>query len=83
MLACPWATCPANGKLKATKGSTPTMIGPQTKGASQGHFQVLDGTHAKIEQRLGTKLDRFNFTESLVGKCRNHEREHDPVRQRR
>lgn len=55
-------------KQESNQGQHPTMIGPATKwGTAKGHFQVLDGTHAKIEQRLGKKLDRFNFTESLVG----------------
>ncbi len=55
-------------KVESNQGQHPTMIGPQTKwGTAKGHFQVLDDTHAKIEQRLGKKLDRFNFTESLVG----------------
>ena len=55
-------------KQESNQGQHPTMIGPATKwGTAKGHFQVLDGTHAKIEQRLGKKLDRFDFTESLVG----------------
>ena len=55
-------------KQESNQGRHPTMIGPQTKwGTAKGHFQVLDNTHAKIEQRLGKKLDRFNFTEALVG----------------
>ena len=55
-------------KVESNQGQHPTMIGPQTKwGTAKGHFQVLDDTHAKIEQRLGKKLDRFNFTEALVG----------------
>lgn len=55
-------------KQESNQGQHPTMIGPKTQwGTAKGHFQVLDGTHAKIEQRLGKKLDRFDFTESLVG----------------
>ena len=55
-------------KQESNQGRHPTMIGPQTKwGTAKGHFQVLDNTHAKVEQRLGKKLDRFDFTESLVG----------------
>lgn len=55
-------------QAESNQGQHPTMIGPATKwGTAKGHFQVLDGTHAKIEQRLGRKLDRFDFTESLVG----------------
>lgn len=55
-------------KQESNQGQHPTMIGPPTKwGQAKGHFQVLDGTHAKIEQRLGKKLDRFDFTEALVG----------------
>lgn len=55
-------------KAESNQGQHPTMIGPQTKwGTAKGHFQVLDNTHAVIEQRLGKKLDRFDFTESLVG----------------
>lgn len=55
-------------KAESNQGQHPTMIGPQTKwGTAKGHFQVLDHIHAKIEQRLGKKLDRFDFTESLVG----------------
>lgn len=55
-------------KQESNQGQHPTMIGPETQwGTAKGHFQVLDGTHAKIEQRLGKKLDRFDFTESLVG----------------
>ena len=55
-------------KQESNQGQHPTMIGPKTQwGTAKGHFQVLDGTHAKIEQRLGKKLDRFDFTEALVG----------------
>ena len=55
-------------KQESNQGQHPTMIGPSTKwGTAKGHFQVLDDTHAKIEQRLGKKLDRFDFTEALVG----------------
>ena len=55
-------------KQESNQGQHPTMIGPATKwGTAKGHFQVLDDTHAKIEQRLGKKLDRFDFTESLAG----------------
>lgn len=55
-------------KQESNQGQHPTMIGPKTKwGTAKGHFQVLDNTHATVEQRLGTKLDRFDFTESLVG----------------
>ena len=55
-------------KQESNQGQHPTMIGPATKwGTAKGHFQVLDNVHANIEQRLGKKLDRFDFTESLVG----------------
>ena len=55
-------------KQESNQGQHPTMIGPATKwGTAKGHFQVLDNTHAQVEQRLGKKLDRFDFTESLVG----------------
>lgn len=55
-------------KAESNQGQHPTMIGPQTKwGTAKGHFQVLDNTHAAIEQRIGKKLDRFDFTEALVG----------------
>lgn len=55
-------------RTETGRGSHPTMIGPETKwGTAKGHFQALDKTHAKIEKRLGIALDRFDFTESLVG----------------
>lgn len=55
-------------RTETGRGSHPTLIGPETKwGTAKGHFQSLDSTHANIEKRLGIPLDRFDFTESLVG----------------
>ena len=55
-------------KIESGQGTHPTMIGPPTKwGTAKGHFQILDNVHANLEHRLGQKLDRFNFTEALVG----------------
>lgn len=54
-------------KTESNRGTHKTMIGPDTKwGTAKGHFQMLDGVHATIEQRVGTKLNRMDFTESLV-----------------
>lgn len=55
-------------KQESNQGQHPTMIGPATKwGTAKGHFQILDNVHATLEKRLGQKLDRFDFTEALVG----------------
>lgn len=55
-------------KQESNHGQHPTMIGPATKwGTAKGHFQILDNVHATLEKRLGQKLDRFDFTEALVG----------------
>lgn len=54
-------------KQESGQGSHPTMIGQPTKwGTAKGHFQILDGVHSNIEAKTGTKLDRFDFTESLA-----------------
>ena len=54
-------------KQESGQGTHPTMIGPPTKwGTAKGHFQILDGVHSNIEAKTGTKLDRFDFTESLA-----------------
>ena len=55
-------------RTETNRGNHPTMIGPDTKwGKAKGHFQFLDGTHSTIEKRVGQPLDRFDFTEALVG----------------
>lgn len=55
-------------RTETNRGGHPTMIGPDTKwGKAKGHFQFLDGTHASIEKKVGQPLDRFDFTEALVG----------------
>ncbi len=55
-------------KQESNQGQHPTMIGPATKwGTAKGHFQILDNVHDTLEKRLGQKLDRFDFTEALVG----------------
>lgn len=55
-------------RTETGRGSHPTLIGPPTKwGTAKGHFQALDSTHAEIEKRIGTKLDRFDFYDSLIG----------------
>lgn len=55
-------------RTETGRGSHPTLIGPETKwGTAKGHFQSLDSTNETISKRLGKPLDRFDFTESLVG----------------
>lgn len=55
-------------RTETGRGSHPTMIGPETKwGTAKGHFQALDSTNETISKRVGKPLDRFDFTESLVG----------------
>jgi hypothetical protein len=51
-------------RKESTRGLN--MVGPETEhGTAKGHFQMLDKTAATWEKRLGTKLDRFDFHESL------------------
>lgn len=55
-------------RTETGRGSHPTLIGPETKwGTAKGHFQALDSTNETISKRIGKPLDRFDFTESLVG----------------
>lgn len=55
-------------RTETGRGSHPTLIGPATKwGTAKGHFQALDSTNETISKRVGKPLDRFDFTESLVG----------------
>lgn len=55
-------------RTESNRGNHATMIGPETKwGTAKGHFQILDNINAKLEKRLGTKLDRFDFYDSLAG----------------
>ena len=55
-------------RTETGRGSHPTLIGPETKwGTAKGHFQALDSTNETISKRVGKHLDRFDFTESLVG----------------
>lgn len=55
-------------RTETSRGEHPTLVGPATKwGTAKGHFQALDSTHAAIEKRVGRPLNRFDFTESLVG----------------
>lgn len=55
-------------RTETGRGSHPTLIGPETKwGTAKGHFQALDSTNETISKRVGKPLDRFDFTDSLVG----------------
>ena len=55
-------------RTETNRGNHPTMIGPDTKwGKAKGHFQSLDSTNETISKRVGKPLDRFDFTDSLVG----------------
>jgi hypothetical protein len=36
-----------------------------SQSSAKGHFQFIDKTHSTWEQRLGTKLDRFDFADAL------------------
>lgn len=55
-------------RTETGRGSHPTLIGTETKwGTSKGHFQALDSTNETISKRVGKPLDRFDFTDSLVG----------------
>lgn len=54
-------------KTESAEGTHPTMIGPATKwGTAKGHFQILDYVNESLEKKLGRKIDRFDFTDSLA-----------------